>query len=509
MLCVLDRWFVSKDCGHEQKLSVRDMARIFRTYFQDTIKVQGRPHDISDLAVSAQLREISEKGLMHEAWQEVFLNTEFSGIDSDWAVTKQELLDTASSIGITLELKSSEDRDSILAKAAYGVSPRKRRRQEHKPARYSSDESEQSDQMMGDNLPKTPHHRCSTISSLKTPPITPGNTANGLNTPPATPSTTRISTVSNIESSSAVNISEFGEPGYGTIGYRFWDDRSQGFNTPGTFRAGALINLSLDEILVHPADFNSESFQQSAHIHLTRVQEPTNFVSVWRRLLPALHRGLRSNANANIAFIDLSHINANQPLGRRLFSATDVLKKLRANNKLPPRFKYNGCVEWLVYNYIEDLAIVASFSIAALRVYLQARPELEKFLRLEGVERAKSSVSYNRYIEKTALPLNPAAGCSIGHFLAFTGLPRRYLENVALDIARVWRFRDRKIESQTQSYLEKVHTGYLEFFEELLPATGRRSLEECGGPLGLTKHLGNDEFVVNRVAVERTLGLGL
>ncbi|MCJ1292511.1 hypothetical protein MMC34_004062 [Xylographa carneopallida] len=208
--------------------------------------------------------------------------------------------------------------------------------------------------------------------------------------------------------------------------------------------------------------------KRPAENHLRRFHVPTPFISVWDSILPALQRGLRydaySSGNAYVAIIDAEQLD----IGRlseyaKAIRVREIVHELKNRGRYLD-MRYWGSSEYLVYRDIPksvmSSAILTTFSIDSLRKYIETQPAIEQMLRLHGIEAASRQIEYNAHLKATALPMSLYAGLTIGHFLAFIGLPRLNLELLALKMSWVWKFGGAANQEWKIAYLEGVQEGY-------------------------------------------------
>ena len=166
-------------------------------------------------------------------------------------------------------------------------------------------------------------------------------------------------------------------------------------------------------------------------------------------------------------FLDLNHINEHQQRDfPRLYSARLVIRELDIGKHVSEsgrHYTYTGTSEWIVWGEIEKDAIIARFTMADFELYLAQNPALKAALRLDGFRACSSSGTYSRQIWKTKLPLSRSVGVTIGHFLAFTGLPRAHLDYVAMKFARKWQFLGTTSKPRKDSFLAGAHKGFRKF----------------------------------------------
>ena len=224
---------------------------------------------------------------------------------------------------------------------------------------------------------------------------------------------------------------------------------SQGMNTPDKFCAGAFLQTS--ERIPSPPDRASKTFKEATNIHLRRKEIPSPFVSVYDSLLPALHRGLLSENNPLIAIIDLHLVSKDQNQGiPSLYPAASITKQLKM------RDVNIGSSEWLIHGKVEH--VIKVFSIKDLREYMQKYPVINRTLRLEDIEMSRWAKDYQQRLHDTRLPLSYNSGMAIGNFLAFVGLPEKFVEAAALKIARTWEFDNYR--TMQSVYLEGIFAGW-------------------------------------------------
>ena len=180
-------------------------------------------------------------------------------------------------------------------------------------------------------------------------------------------------------------------------------------------------------------------------------------------------------AGANsLTSTDLNYLNIHQQSGCPpcLHPARKVIRQLGIGDNISEAGKayyFTGAAEWIVWGQIEKAAVLASFSIANFEIYMAQNPSIQKFLRLDAFRACVKSRQYGRLLKNTQMPLLYSAGESIGHFLAFTGLPLVHLEYVAVKIARAWQFTGTNLQPRKESFLKGARRGYLEFHRRPVP----------------------------------------
>lgn len=437
VLCVLKRWY---------KPSYQDIHRVFNAHYASSINEQNPGHQIGRQAIATQLRDMEAQGEDNEAWRSVMLETGFGDPRGHYKNTRMDLEATAVKIGIFL-LRGWDDEYKISARSGGGRSPRKRKRQSNWKGvlGFMRDDDK-------DDLPCTPSKK---RHGLLTPATSPQGHVRNRQVHQDTQRRRQGAQPSTPPLDNPVDTlnHRFIPP---KLGFRFWDDISHGLNTPNSFLAGAFLNHSGN--IPSPPDRGHPVFQQKINIHLRPLQEPSAYISVWESLAPALHRGLRSTANAHIAIINLQAIYQDQISGLPgLYPAAAAIKQLRL---MGGDWTYHGRSEWLVWGECKPHTVVASLCLADLRRFLESVPSVLPTLRLNSIEGSFGAKEYRRLLKQSQLPLSKASGRAIGEFLAFTRLPQLFVDFAALKIARSWYFLGLRNPRRRAAYLCGVYEGY-------------------------------------------------
>lgn len=436
-LCVLKRWYAP---------SYRDIHSVFNAHYASSINKQNPGHQIGRNAILAQLHDMEAQGEDNAAWRSVMLETGFGDPQGHYENTRKDLEATAGEIAVVL-LRGWEDEYKISARSGSGRSPRKRKRQSNWEGvlGFMRDDDEE-------NLPYTPSKKRHGLLTPSTSPqgrvqnrqVRQNNQRRRHGARPITPPPDDPVNTLNYR---------FIPP---DLGFRFWDDFSHGLNTPHGFLAGAFLNHSGN--IPSPPDRSHQDFRNKIDIHLRPLEEPSAYISVWESLAPALHRGLRSTANAHIAIINLQAIYQDQLSGLPgLYPAAAAVKQLRL---MGGDWAYRGRSEWLVWGECKPHTVVASLSVANLRRFLESVPSVLPTLRLDSIEGSLGAKEYRKLLNQSQLPLSKASGRAIGEFLAFTRLPELFVDFAALKIARSWYFLGLRDPRRQAAYLCGVYEGY-------------------------------------------------
>ena len=532
VLLILYRWFATAVKNGDVIFPPRDMRSVLQEYFVEEIDIRVNLDSLSVSAISTQLQQLRSDGEREQAWRLVYLETDFEDRKARWATIKANLRIAASKVGITLRTRIVENKAAQTRERKNTCFPRKRQ-----PVYDYTEDSE-------DGFPRRKRKRLRAPAPIPRTPRTPADLIDKkcyLYTPssgksikrtvvPITPAmgkeqsktSNEVSQKSSLLQTAPSDLKRFQKSarrpipdGYNVwkremplkkaIAFRFYDLDSSGLNTAGGFLAGRFTDmenrdctdLQYTEDPVPPADFFSDEFVESAFQHLTRVKKPTPFISLRENLLSVMHHGLISKTKACVAFVDLRYISLHQPFQfPRLFPGFKISQRLKELGKVQQNF-YSAYGEWLVWDRIETEAVVACFSVDRFRRYMERHPRIKTVLRLEELEKCTEAGDYQKYkrmLKKTALQQNLAldknSGTSIGHFLAFTGLSKTNLKDVALKIGRNWKLIGSGEMKRKGPFLEGVEDGFEKYFTDL----------------GENDEIYIDEFALTRQKIKATLG---
>lgn len=473
VLCVLKRWYANDP---------NDIAKIFNSHFNAEGQGSGLGKKMNGHALSSKLHTMRNLREESRAYTLVFIETLFADEFGSWQNTREDLEKTAQILGIIPIRKTYEHRENVLWR--WITSPKKRKKisEDDGVLGYVACNSEQDD-----DPPKTPMtkrkylptpspsplrvaqtstatlHKRQCVRSIKpTKLFKPKSsaepvenhraieaqgplTADHKNHPPQVKGPSN-----NISCHSFGHLSSWVPKA--RLVFRFYDDNSSGLNTSTRIRAGAFLNET--ERIPQSADWNGADFWDAARRHLTRVREPTPFISVYESPLPVLHRGLRSSANGSVAVVDLHEVSKTRSSG--IYSAAQLINQL---GLVRGSYRYRGTSEWLIWGEIESKAIGTTFSIQQLRRFLAGAPDVSIVLQLPAIERSKNANEYRKNLAGNLNGVGEASGRVVGKFLAFTGLPKPSVDDVALKITRAWQLPGRTSLSRQRRYLEGVHYG--------------------------------------------------
>lgn len=532
VLLILYRWFATAVKNGDVIFPPRDMRSVLQEYFAEEIDTRVNLDSLSVNAISTQLQQLRSDGEREQAWCLVYLETDFEDREARWATIKANLRIAAAKVGITLRTRIVENETAQTRERKNNRFPRKRR-----PVYDYSEDSE-------DGFPRRKRKR---LLAPAPTPRTPGTPADLIDkkcylyTPSSGKSIKRsaiptiraigkeqsktsnkvpqknsllqtaLSNLKRCQKSArrpipdGYNVWKREMPLKKAVAFRFFDLDSSGLNTAGGFLAGRFTDMENKECIdlqhtedpVPPADFFSDEFVESAFQHLTRVKKPTPFISLRENLLSVMHHGLISKTKACVAFVDLRYISLHQPFHfPRLFPGFKISQRLKELGKVQDNF-YSAYGEWLVWDRIETEAVVACFSVDRFRRYMERYPRIKIVLRLEELEKCTGAGDYKKYkrmLKKTALQLDLSldrnSGTSIGHFLAFTGLSKINLKDVALKIGRNWKLIGSGEVKRKGPFLEGVEDGFEEYFTDL----------------GKNNEIDIDEFALTRKKIKATLG---
>jgi len=310
-LSVLNRWY---------KISGPDLVEVFNAQF--TAEIRGPDLDSKlTKAILSKWYSLKRQGENSDAYSAVWLETNFID-EKGWRNTRDDLEETARRIGKPLIRRLCENKELLFRKATRETeSPKKRKRWEKCGGEldFGPPSNDEIDQTLRTSkkkyklptLPETPRR------TLTAPRPSPLRTSLHKRTCSQATTLSRDDDGLDFETSSE-SMSRT------RVLFRFYDNKSGGLNTSKGICAGAFKNNSRK--VPPPADRNSKKFRNEATKHFKRVREPTPFISLYSSLKPALHRGLRSNAEASVAVIDRHAVSKSQPSG--VYLAAKVINEL-------------------------------------------------------------------------------------------------------------------------------------------------------------------------------------
>ncbi|MCJ1365014.1 hypothetical protein MMC16_004132 [Acarospora aff. strigata] len=408
--------------------------------------------------------------------QRVFLETLFVDEFRAWSNVKEELEKTAEEVGIRLHTRLSEDKDDILQKYGGEFKRTKRRRS----IRTTDDgvlgnvayESEE-EQLVCETPAKTQIY-------LPTPSPTPHkgmefhHQSNRNQDSPLPVKRKRRKTDPAIPQGMHQQSQTADLAPKTKLGFRMYDDNSSGVNGPAGFRAGLFSDCNGE--VSSPPDIGSKAFYNAAKNHFNWVREPTPFISMYQGLLPVLHRGFQSVANASVAVIDLQAVSASS----KLYVAAQVIKQLGLRHG---SFQYRGISEWLVWGMIDRNAVITTFKIKDLRKFLNGAPDVRIVLRFPEIENSRDANSYRKSLKGNLNQVGKACGRVVGKFTAFMAVPDSYVEEVARKIVRNWQLIGCRSPHRMEAYLAGVQLGLSQ------ARTAPRLSKREGSKTSLTQYL--------------------
>ena len=138
--------------------------------------------------------------------------------------------------------------------------------------------------------------------------------------------------------------------------------------------------------------------------------------------------------------------------------APNIAQELRSRDRY--HIDYDGDTEWLIWARVPEEAILSTISIDSLREYIASHPDLESLLHFQRIQKAKTWYGYAPFLKAKAAKIDFSAGQSVGGFLAFSGIPEKYMNSTALSIAKAWKLRKMNDLKKKQDYLNGVYDGY-------------------------------------------------
>jgi hypothetical protein len=227
------------------------------------------------------------------------------------------------------------------------------------------------------------------------------------------------------------------------IGYRVWNENSQGINSAEGIFAGSTRASPRT-----PPSRNDPYYIQRVIKHLQRVQEPSPLISIWWSSIAAIHK-LVTLRNSEVSFINLEYIIHDttphfddRTTYPRVLPAERLISQYRLKDIGFPngnKFTYRGDPEMLVWQHIEKHAIISTLTRAEFELHLNQNSDLREVLAIEELSQY-SSVS--KYLDQSARRAwrNRHVGFAIGRLLKRIGVPERFVQNTGLEFARGFEF---------------------------------------------------------------------
>ena len=382
VLCILDRWFKSADSSKPGELSSKDRRLVFCSYFSKELRDGASTHNFSEKSISNQLWEMKMRSRYDEIGKMIYQDTAFGDPQGRWSMQRKSLRRAAAVAGVDLVGKTLKEDAAALRKTEASLKKTKRKRQLMDSGDSDDDfddfDSESDDLSPTENDP-------SLLQQLPHAPTSTPRKRRGIK--------------------QGINK---------RLGFRFFDDTSQGINGPEGFRAGAFLHNPIP-----PLKEADKVIEIGAKIHIPPLALPSPFISLFHSFLPALHRALRSEANAHIAIFDLDCIAADTTYGaQRVFPASFLARKFEIMGSLNAKegkdYKYFNRGESLVYGEIPKRAILAVFSIADFRAHLSTHSDLNRTLSIPGILTSRNASAYKRVVKRAKVPENEETGRAIG-----------------------------------------------------------------------------------------------
>ena len=309
------------------------------------------------------------------------METDFHDVKHHFTATKSELIAAAIDAGVDLILKTSED--TVLAEVGTSGGEPKQNLCPKRPRPWANETCNSSldneaDMLMTPESPNTFTAGITVLTPTKTAQQSGKNEGYAIATKlPLTPSTTPTGRTTLIKSSSLRTMTI-----ESNLVFRFYDNDSQGLNSPNGFFAGTFVAGEANDVV--PCLY-SDDYLRPAESHLKRFQKSSPFISVYDSVLPALHRGLRSSNKASISIIDAHYliVDGNNEYPRILW-VPDIVRELRRRERYT-ELDYFGQSEWLIWNKVPASAIVATLSVEDLRKYVKKHSNIERVLSLPGI----------------------------------------------------------------------------------------------------------------------------
>lgn len=300
-----------------------------------------------------QLLNIKQGALGYDVWQKVVLNPSIAEARKTFREGRDAIEDAALALGISLNLRT-EEIDSLKRHEKH-LSKKARKIEELRGVLgdiISSDDDSESDL-------QSPRNRRRRSASIDTSPVTPSRQGHGqlltpislqsgVNTPGVlceTSSAKRIATnagrLTTIPRKATTKSQDLP-----SLVFRWYNDRSQGLNTPTQLLAGKFLNQPQD---IPPPEWALEAMTN----HLIPRKLPSPFISFRESLRPCLSGALKADVETNpcITIVNLEKLKdvTRQKWGKyeAIKACPDLVQQF--NLTLGRKGTYTGGGEWLVY----------------------------------------------------------------------------------------------------------------------------------------------------------------
>ncbi len=329
----------------QQKLyknSIDDMTKVINHILAEELRAEGFQSGMPSSTIRWQLLNMQQGASGYDIWRKIILDPTISQARKTFREGRDAIEDAALALGIGLYLRTQEV-DSFRHGKRLG-----KRAKKIKELRgvlgdiiSSDDDSESGLQSPRDRRRKSP--------SIQTHPmtlsrqghdqfLTPISLRSGDNTP---------GLLSETSSGKGIATKATNKPRIlPRLVFRWYNNRSQGLNTPTEIVAGKFLDKPKD---IPPPEWALEAVRN----HLTPHKLPSPFVSFRESLRPCLFRALKAGVetHAHIAIVDLWKL---RDMNHQKWGSCQAIKACpdlveQYNLTLGGRGTYKGGGEWLTY----------------------------------------------------------------------------------------------------------------------------------------------------------------
>ncbi|CAL5870091.1 uncharacterized protein PFLUO_LOCUS4325 [Penicillium psychrofluorescens] len=209
--------------------------------------------------------------------------------------------------------------------------------------------------------------------------------------------------------------------------YRWFNAHSQGVNLEVRFVSGLFENVFPE--IYGPGDIPEEQFNACIKRHITKAKVKSPFISTFATLLGPIHRALRAGADAVVSIIDSSKLDT------AAFSAKSIVINSGIQFK-----RYKGYSEFLIWGYVPKEAIVTTFKVSDLETIASTHCQIGQLLQLSKIRKEDNIRPSLRAILAKSFP-SLEAGQIVGKLLECLQIPDAYRTDVALTLAKSWKWR--------------------------------------------------------------------
>lgn len=319
----------------------------------EELSAEGFDAGMPTSTVRGQLLNIKQGASGYDVWQKVVLNPSIAEARKTFRDGRDAIEDAALALGISLHLRT-EDVD--------GLKPHRKRlgKRARKVEKLrgvlgdiiSSDDDSESDL-------QSPRNRRRRSLSIETSPVTPSRQGHGqlltpislqsgVNTPGVLCETSsaegiaanarRVTTIPRKATTKSQDLP--------SLVFRWYNDRSQGLNTPTELRAGRFLDQPQE---IPPPEWALEAVTN----HLIPHKLPSPFISFRESLRPCLFRALKAGVETNpcITIVNLQKL---KDITRQKWENYEAIKACpdlvqQFHLTLGRKGTYTGGGEWLVY----------------------------------------------------------------------------------------------------------------------------------------------------------------